>query len=324
MTIGSFTIDTGHHKFRVMFAFALVYLFWGSTYLAMRVAVRDLPPYVVAGTRFLIAGSVMLAVCALMGRRIRLNRHDFVRLLTVGVLLLSIANVCVLWAEKFVPSGLTALIVALVPVFVVALEAWVFRVGKMPLRGLSGLALGLVGLAVLMWPRIMSGTHLGRLELMGAGILAGGSVFWSLGSILSHRWNLSVDVFVAAAWQMTLAGAVNTLIALITGQYSRAHWTPQAIGTIFYLVVAGSWLGFTAYIWLLEHVPPPKVATYAYVNPIVAVILGWLILNEHVDAFMALGTVIIIASVALVNTTKLKRTEAAPVRQPEPAPVAGD
>jgi drug/metabolite transporter (DMT)-like permease len=309
-----------------MLAFALVYLFWGSTYLAMRVAVRDLPPYVVGSARYMTAGPVMLAVCALMGRKIRLNRHDFVRLLTVGVLLLSIANVCVLWAEEYVPSGLTALIVALVPVFVVALEAWVFRVGKMPLRGLSGLALGLAGLVVLLWPRIVSGTHLGRLELMGAGILAGGSLFWSLGSILSHRWTLSVDVFVAAAWQMTLAGIVNTIIALVTGQFFRAHWTLQGLGTIFYLVVAGSWLGFTAYIWLLEHVPPPKVATYAYVNPIVAVVLGSLILNEHVDAFMALGTVIIIASVALVNTTKLKRNtaEAVPVRQPEPAPVAGD
>src|SRR5215470_13720827 len=161
MTIGSITIDTGQHKFRVMLAFGLVYLFWGSTYLAMRVAVRDLPPYVVGSARYMTAGSVMLAVCALTGRKIRLNRNDFVRVLTVGVLLLSIANVCVLWAEKYVPSGLTALIVALVPVFVVALEAWVFRVGKMPLRGLSGLALGLAGLAVLMWPRIMSGTHLG-------------------------------------------------------------------------------------------------------------------------------------------------------------------
>src|SRR5262249_34124452 len=130
MTIGSITIDTGQHKFRVMLAFALVYLFWGSTYLAMLVAVRDLPPYVVGTVRYRTAGPFMLAVCVLIGRKILLNLHDFVRLLTVGVLLLSIANVCVLWAEEYVPSGLTALIVALVPVFVVALEAWVFRVGK--------------------------------------------------------------------------------------------------------------------------------------------------------------------------------------------------
>lgn len=317
--------DASQHRFRVMAAFALVYLFWGSTYLAMRVAVRHIPPYAVGSARYMISGPLMLAACALMGRKIRLNVHDFLRLLTVGVLLLSVANVGVLWAEEYVPSGLTALIVALVPIFVVALEAWVFRVGKMPLRGLCGLALGLGGVLVLLWPRIISGTHLSRLELMGAGILASGSLVWSFGSILSHRWNLSVDVFVAAAWQMTLAGIVNTVIALLTGQLFRAHWTPQGIWSILYLVVAGSWLGFTSYIWLLEHVLPPKVATYAYVNPIVAVILGWLILDERVDAFILAGTTVIIGAVALVNTTHLTRNDARRISDESPAAsVAGD
>lgn len=317
--------DAEQRRFRVMLAFALVYLFWGSTYLAMRVAVRHIPPYAVGSVRYMISGPLMLAACAMMGRKIRLNVHDFARLLTIGVLLLSIANICVLWAEEYVPSGLTALIVALVPIFVVALEAWVFRVGKMPLRGLSGLALGLGGVLVLLWPKIVSGTHLSRLELMGAGILASGSLVWSLGSILSHRWSLSVDVFVAAAWQMTLAGMVNTVIALATGQFFRAQWTAPGLWSILYLVVAGSWLGFTAYIWLLEHVLPPKVATYAYVNPIVAVVLGWLILDEKVDAFILGGTAVIIGAVALVNTTHLKRNDASVVSEECPAPsVAGD
>lgn len=295
------------HKVRVMLAFGLVYLFWGSTYLAMRVAVREIPPYAVGGTRYMISGPIMLAACALMGRKIRLDRRDFLRLLTIGVMLLSVSNISVLWAEEYVPSGFTALVVALVPIFVVALEAWVFRVGKMPLRGLSGLALGVVGLVVLLWPKITSRTHLSRLELMGTAILAFGSLIWSFGSILSHRWNLSVDVFVAAGWQMTLAGLVNTIIALLSGQFFRAHWSVTGIWAILYLVFAGSWLGFTAYIWLLEHVLPPKVATYAYVNPIVALILGWLLLREHIDAFMIAGTVVIIAAVALVNTSKLQR-----------------
>lgn len=298
------------HKVRVMLAFGLVYLFWGSTYLAMRVAVREIPPYAVGGTRYMISGPIMLAACALMGRKIRLDRHDFLRLLTIGVMLLSVSNISVLWAEEYIPSGFTALIVALVPIFVVALEAWVFRVGKMPLRGLSGLGLGMVGLVVLLWPKITSRTHLSRLELMGTGILAFGSLIWSFGSILAHRWNLSVDVFVAAGWQMTLAGLVNSIVALLSGQFFRAHWSFTGIWAILYLVFAGSWLGFTAYIWLLEHVLPPKVATYAYVNPIVALILGWLLLREHIDAFMIAGTVVIIAAVALVNTSKLQRTNA--------------
>jgi drug/metabolite transporter (DMT)-like permease len=146
-----------------------------------------------------------------------------------------------------------------------------------------------------------------------------------LGSILSHRWTLSVDVFASAAWQMLLAGLVNTSIALFTGQFSRAVWTGRATWAIAYLVVSGSLIGFTAYIWLLEHVPPPKVATYAYVNPIVAVFLGWLLLHETVDVFTLIGTVVIIGSVALVNTTKLKRetAEPAPAETAE-LPVAGD
>lgn len=298
------------HRFRVALSFALVYVLWGSTYLAMRVAVGGIPPYAVGSVRYMISGPLMLAVCALMGKKIRLDRHDLVRLGTIGVLLLSISNIGVMWAEEYVPSGLAALMVALVPIFVVALEAWAFRVGKMPLRGLLGLALGVAGMLTLLWPKIVSGTRLGRLELMGAAILAGASLSWALGSILSHRWTLSVDVFTAAAWQMTLAGLVNSAIALAGGQFHRAHWTPTGLGAIAYLVVCGSWIGFTAYIWLLEHVPPPKVATYAYVNPIVAVFLGWLLLKEKVDGFMLAGTVIIIAAVALVNTSKLKRAGA--------------
>jgi drug/metabolite transporter (DMT)-like permease len=317
--------DASRHRFRIMLSFALVYVLWGSTYLAMRVAVAGIPPYATGSTRYMISGPLMLACLALMGRKVRPSRQDLLRLLVIGVLLLSISNVGVMWAEEYVPSGLTALMVALVPIFVAALEAWVFRVGRMPARGLAGLALGIAGIAVLLWPKIISGTRLGRLELMGAAILTGASLTWSLGSILSHRWTLSVDVFTAAAWQMTLAGLVNTAIALGTGKFQRAHWTPQGLGAIAYLVVCGSWLGFTAYIWLLEHVPPPKVATYAYVNPLVAVFLGWLLLSEKVDAFMLAGTVIIIAAVALVNTSKLQRSGATVEIVETPAVnVAGD
>jgi drug/metabolite transporter (DMT)-like permease len=293
---------------RIIVAFALLYVLWGSTYLAMRVVVRDMPPYVAGTVRYLVAGPLMLAACAMMGRKIRLTRHDLKCLLVISILLLSTANIGVLWGEKYVPSGLASLIVALVPVWVVILEAWVFRAGRMTAKGLVGLAVGIVGLLVLLWPRIASGTHLGRLELLGSGILAGASFLWALGSIFSHRYNLTVDVFVSAAWQMTLAGLINAVISLVTGQFQRTHWTIPALTGIGYLVVFGSWIGYSAYIYLLEHVPTPKVATYAYVNPIVALILGWLILQEQVDIYMLVGTVIIIASVWLVNTSKLKHT----------------
>ncbi len=315
---------------RVILAFALLYILWGSTYLAMRVVVRDMPPYVAGTVRYLVSGPIMLAACALVGRKISLNRRDLGRLLLISILLLSVGNIGVLWGEEYVSSGLASLIVALVPIWVVMIEAWVFRAGRMTAKGLIGLAIGIVGLLVLLWPRIASGTHLGQLELLGAGILAGASFFWALGSVFSHRFNLTVDVFASAAWQMTLAGLVNGVIALVTGQFQKTHWTKPALAGIGYLIVFGSWIGYTAYIYLLEHVPTPKVATYAYVNPIVAVFLGWIILREQVDAYMLLGTAIIIVSVALVNTSRLKGppSEPSPITEvpscPKTVNAAGD
>jgi len=313
---------------RIIVAFVLLYVLWGSTYLAMRVIVRDIPPYVAGAVRYLVSGPLMLAALAVMGRKIRITALDFRRLLVIGTLLLSLGNIGVLWGEKYVSSGLASLVVALVPIWVVMLEAWVFRSGRITAKGLFGLALGIVGLLVLLWPRIASGSHPGRLELLGSAILAGASFFWALGSIFSHRFQLSVDVFVSAAWQMTLGGLVNGVIALLTGQFQHSHWTITALSSIGYLVVFGSWLGYSAYIYLLEHVPTPKVATYAYVNPIVAVFLGWIILHEQVDAFMLLGTGIIIASVWLVNTSKLKHDPVdTPMSQetcPKTVNVAGD
>lgn len=313
---------------RIILAFALLYVLWGSTYLAMRLIVRDMPPYVAGTVRYLISGPIMLAALALMGRKIRLSPPDFRRLLVISILLLSTGNIGVLWGEKYVSSGLASLIVALVPIWVVMIEAWGFRAGRVTAKGIFGLALGIVGLLVLLWPRIASGSHLGRLELLGAAILAAASFFWALGSVFSHRFTLSVDVFTAAAWQMTLGGLVNGVIALVFGQFHKTHWTTTALTAIGYLVIFGSWIGYSAYIYLLEHVPTPKVATYAYVNPIVAVFLGWLILHEQVDFFMLVGTVIIIASVALVNTSKLKHQPAdIPVSEetcPKTVNVAGD
>src|SRR5215472_4076562 len=310
------------HRLRIAISFGLVYVLWGSTYLAMRVAVQHVQPYAVGSVRYMISGLMMLLWCAFSGRKIGITRQDLVRLLALGVLFLSIANIGVLWAEEYVPSGLTALIVAIVPIWVVVLETWAFRVGKMPARGLLGLALGIAGMLILLWPKIVSGTHLGRVQLLGAAILIFASLSWALGSILSHRWTLSVDVFSSAAWQMLLGGVVNTAVAASTGQFSHAVWTASSAWAITYLVVSGSLVGFTAYIWLLEHVPPPKVATYAYVNPIVAVFLGSLLLREAVDLFTLIGTVVIIGSVALVNTAKLKR--AVTPAEPAEVPVAGD
>jgi drug/metabolite transporter (DMT)-like permease len=260
----------------------------------------------------------MLGFCALVGRRVRITRRDLVRLLGIGVLLLSLGNIGVLWGEEYVASGYAALIVALLPIWVVIIETWVLRDGRMSPQGFIGLALGIVGLLVLLWPRLTAGTHLGQVELIGTGILGVGSFCWAVGSVFSSRWEVSVDVFASAAWQMTLAGFVNAAVAALTGQFRHARWTAPAFESVGYLVIFGSWTGYSAYIWLLEHVPTPKVATYTYINPIVALFLGWLLLKEKVDAYMLVGTAIIIGSVALVNTSKLKS-----LKSPETASLRG-
>jgi len=303
-----------HHQLRVSVAFALVYVLWGATYLAMRVAVEHIPPYVMGAARYVIAGPLMLAYCALAGRKIAITRQDAMRLLAIGILLLSIGNMGVASAEQYVPTGMAALIVACVPIWVAIIDAWVFKTRRLSLLGITGLALGVAGLLALLWPRIV-GTHLDRLEILGFCILMIASASWSLGSVFSGRWRLSVDVLTASAWEMTFAGIINTLVALLTGGFHKATWNSHVLLAILYLVIGGSWLGFTAYIWLLEHVPTPKVATYAYVNPVVAVYLGWLFLNERVDAFMLVGTVIIISAVALVNLSKLRTLKSIPAEQ---------
>lgn len=294
------------HQFQVAVAFATVYVLWGATYLAMRVAVEQIPPYVMGAVRYGIAGPLMLAFCAWRGKKIRITRLDLVRLIAIGVLLLSIANMGVATSEQYVPSGLAALVVAGVPIWVAIIEAWIFRTQRLSAMGLSGLALGIVGMLVLLWPKI-SGTHLDHWELIGFGILIIASISWALGSVLSGRWTLSVDILTASGWEMTFAGIINTLVAVLSGGFHKVVWATKGELAILYLVTCGSWLGFTAYIWLLEHVPTTKVATYAYVNPVVAVYLGWLFLHEKVDVFMLVGTIVIISAVALVNVSKIRK-----------------
>jgi drug/metabolite transporter (DMT)-like permease len=298
------------HRFRVITAFSLLSTLWGGTYLAMRVGVEHMSPYTLASVRYMISGPIMLAACALAGQKIRLNRQDALRLLAIGVLLLSVGNIGVIWAEEYLPSGLTALLVAVLPIWIAIIEAWIFKDRRIPPLGLMGLALGITGILVLLWPKLSFGTHFGHMELVGVVILLIGSFGWAYGSVLSSRWTLSIGVFAAIAWQMTLGGAVDTLVAFVTGGFHHIEWTRNVILAVAYLVVCGSWIGFTCYIWLLEHVPAPKVGTYAYVNPVVAVVLGWMFLDEKVDGFMFAGTAIILAAVTMVNISKLRTMKA--------------
>jgi drug/metabolite transporter (DMT)-like permease len=291
----------------VILAFGLVYLFWGSTYLAIDIAVQTIPPALMCATRFSIAGVVMLAVCALTGHKVLYSPRQIALAAVVGVLLLMGGNLTLSYAELTVSSGLAALIIAITPLWFLVLDSLLLGDHHISGRGKAGLALGILGLFVLFYPELTSRTTLGRRELWASVSLIGGSFSWALGSVLSKRWQSGMDVFSSTGWQVLAAGVANFLFALVAGDFSRVVWTPRGVGAVMYLVVCGSWVGYTAYIWLLEHVPTSKVSTYAYVNPVVAVFLGWLILHEHVDRFILLGSAIVVLSVVLVTSAKVKQ-----------------
>jgi drug/metabolite transporter (DMT)-like permease len=289
----------------VILAFGLVYLFWGSTYLAIDVAVQTIPPALMCALRFSIAGVVMVAVCAASGRRIFYSPKQIALAAVVGLLLLMGGNLTLSYAELAVSSGLAALIVAITPLWFLVLDSLLLGDHHISRRGKVGLFLGIVGLFILVWPQLQAGS-LGRRELWASVSLIAGSFSWALGSVLSKRWQSGMDVFSSTAWQVTAAGAGNLIFALIAGDLAHVVWTVRGVSATLYLVVCGSWIGYTAYIYLLEHVPTSKVSTYAYVNPVVAVFLGWLILHERVDRFILAGSAIVVLSVILVTSAKVK------------------
>ena len=306
----------------VILAFGLVYLFWGSTYLAIDIAVQTIPPALMCGLRFSIAGVVMLAICAATGRRIFYSPRQIALAAIVGLLLLMGGNLTLSYAELAVSSGLAALIVAIIPLWFLVLDSLLLGDHHISRRGKAGLFLGIVGLFVLVWPQLQAGS-MGRRELWASLSLIGGSFSWALGSVLSKRWQSGMDVFSSTGWQVTAAGAGNFLFALFDGDLAHATWTGRSLAAVAYLVVCGSWVGYTAYIWLLEHVPTSKVSTYAYVNPVVAVFLGWLILHEKVDRFILAGSAIVVLSVILVTSAKVKQKVVAPEELPA-VEAAGD
>lgn len=292
-------------RWMVFLAFGLVYLFWGSTYLAIDIAVQTIPPPLMCALRYWIAGPIILAVCAMTGRKIFYSSRQIALACVVGLLLLMGGNLTLSYAELSVSTGLAALIIAITPLWFLVLDSLLLGDHHISRRGKAGLMLGVAGLFILFWPQLRVGV-LGHREFWASVSLLGGSFSWALGSVLSKRWLAGMDVFTATGWQITGAAAANFLLALSLGDLSRAVWTVRSLGAVAYLVVCGSWVGYTSYIWLLKHVPTSKVSTYAYVNPVIAVILGWLILHEHVDGYIMGGSAVVVLSVILVTSAKVK------------------
>ncbi|MGA7292388.1 MAG: EamA family transporter [Terriglobales bacterium] len=293
-------------RWKIVTAFGLVYLFWGSTYLGIGIAVEQIPPAVMCATRFLIAGTVMLAYCALTGRRVRFSARQLAHLAAVGILLLMGGNLTLSYAEQIVPTGLAALLISVTPLWFLVLDSLLLGDHHISRRGKIGLAIGIVGIVVLIWPDLRHSSLLGHRQLAWSLALPLGSFSWAFGSVLSKKWQtVAADPFSAIAWQITFAGIANLIFALAINKPSEVTWTVRGVAAILYLVVCGSWIGYTAYIWLLQHVPTSKVSTYAYVNPVIAVFLGWLIQHERIDRYILTGSAIIVASVVLVTSAKV-------------------
>jgi drug/metabolite transporter (DMT)-like permease len=303
------------HRWLVVLAFGLVYVFWGSTYLAIGIAVEKIPPAVVCALRFLVAGSLMLGFCVVTGRKVGYSARELLRFAIVGNLLLTGGNLTLSFAEQYVPTGLAALIVASIPLFFLVLDAWMVDTHHLSGRDFLGLGLGVVGLVVLLWPNLTASGAMSRRETWFALSLLAGSLSWAFGSVLSKLWKAGGTAG-ATAWQMTFAGLGNLTFALIAGDFHGVAWSRRGLSAILYLVICGSWIGYTAYVWLLQNAPASKVSTYAYVNPVIAVFLGWLVLHEAVDRYILAGSAVTLAAVALVTSAKVTiKLKEAPVAE---------
>lgn len=293
----------------VLTAYATIYVVWGSTYLAIRYAVETIPPFVMAGARFVLAGMILILWSKWRdGARATLSNWRAAAI--AGALLLAFGNGAVVWAEQRVPSGLTALLVSAVPLWMVLAE-WLRPGGKRPTIGVAiGIAVGMAGIVLLIGPGSIGGEHV---DPGGAAALVFGSLSWAIGSLYSRDADLPSNPIFATGMEMFAGGAVLWLGALGAGEWHHldlARATPASITGFFYLVVFGSLIGFTAFAWLLRVSSPAKVSTYAFVNPVIAVLLGWAIAHEPVGPRTIIAAAVIIGAVALITMAKARRAPA--------------
>ena len=292
-------------RVRLLAAFAAVYTIWGSTYLAIRFAVETLPPLLMAGARFVIAGAILLLWSRLRERDGGPSQRDWITGLISGALLLLGGNGAVVWAEQRVPSGIAALLVAIVPLWMVLLD-WLRPGGRRPASLVFvGLGLGLVGLGLLVGPDALHGG--GAIDVTGAVVLILGSLSWALGSLYTQRAPRPSSANRGSGAQMFAGGVCLLAAALISGegaQLDLVHASSRSLLGFAYLVTFGSLIGFTAYVYLLAHTTAAKAATYAYVNPVVAVLLGWAFAHEPVTSRTLLAATVILAGVAIITVAR--------------------
>ena len=283
----------------IWLALGSIYLIWGSTYLAIRVMVETVPPLLGAGFRFLIAGTIFYAFLLLRrgGGAVRFTWPELVSATVVGTLLCFGGNGLVTVAEQNVPSGIAATLIASVPLWIILFRR--FSKERINRVALVGVLIGFCGVAVLMLP----GERPAGLSIGPMLVVVAAAVCWAIGSYYGRGWSLPRDVFLSTGLQMLTSGAIMIAVGALVGEFGQvdpAGFSTKSIAGFIWLVTAGSLVAYTAYVWLLKNAPISKVATYAYVNPVVAIFLGWLLLNETITGTIIVGATLIVASVALV------------------------
>ena len=305
----------------VWLAILILYVVWGSTYLGIRVAVESIPPFVMASVRFFLAGVIMLGAVALIQRRsfVRPSRVELRDSFIVGALLLGGGMGAVAWGEQTIPSGIAALLITLMPVWV-AVFGRVFFGERLPLVAWAGVSLGLVGVAILVLPSIAID---GSLDPAGVVALLISPISWAAGSVFaSHSAKLPRDPFVTTGIQMLSGALVLGAVSVATGElaaFEPAAVTTDSLVALAYLTLVGSLVAFTAYAWVLHHAPLPLIATYAFVNPVVAVILGSIVLNETITPLQVLAGSVIVVGVALIILSRSRMASAHEDVRPVPA-----
>ncbi len=293
-------IEMNLTKSRILIAFAALYIIWGSTYLAIRFAIESLPPFLMAGLRFLIAGVILYAFARYKNKEPHPSLRQWKSALIIGGLLLCGGNGSVVWAERYVPSGLASLFIATTPFWMVLLE-WLWHRGKRPSLGVfAGIGVGFFGVWLLMAP------HTGSqpIHLVGALVLLTAALLWSIGSIYSKTAPLPKTLLLATGMEMIAGGAALILLGIFSGELLTVHpagFTAKSVLAFVYLIFFGSLVGFTAYIWLLKTVGAAKASTYAFVNPLVAVLLGWIWGGEALSVQTVVAALIIVAAVVVIT-----------------------
>lgn len=280
---------------RGLLAFAAIYLLWGGTFLAIRLAVQDVPPFMTAGLRFLLAGTLLYACVRVRGEAAPAPAQ-WGSIAVLALCMFVATYGALFWAEQYVPSGITSVLEATQPLVIMALEVLVLRRQALRWRMLGAVVLGFSGVALLL---AREGPE--RVALLPCAVLLGGSMAWSVGAVLTRSLPLPRSLTLAAGAQMMLGGLGLLVLAQVTGELATApHPTMRALLALIYLIVGGSLLGFTAYIWLLARMPATRVASHAYVNPLVAVALGYFFADETLTLRMIFASLLVVASVFLI------------------------